>query len=100
MSTETVAILRAILNQIEDCIAKAKATIEPRVVPMEVDHTWYAMPETERMAYERMAQGPKEEDPKRKVVKYWPQLVSLGTLYARVQQYLNDVKGAGNGQGN
>lgn len=84
MSTETIAILRAVCDQIEDAIEHAKKTIEPKVIAGEEERNWRL-----RRAYE----GPSERDGKRDVWKYWPELVPLSLLHARVQGYMNDVQG-------
>lgn len=86
MSTETVAILRAIVHQIDDTITAAKKTIDPKVLSYEESQDWRAK---NRRTYE----GPQEADDKRRVTKHWPELEPLAELLARVQQYIVDVSG-------
>lgn len=89
MSTETTAILRAVCDQITDAITAAKLTIAPKVLSAEEVHDWG---NRDRRVY----QGPQEDDNKRRVVKYWPELQPLAVLHDRVQQYMRDVEGRAN----
>jgi hypothetical protein len=89
VSTETTAILRAICHQIDDAITRAKLTIEPKVISDEEVSDWRGNQYPNRRVFE----GPHEMDDKRKVHKYWPQLVPLAELHGRVQQYMVDVEG-------
>ena len=86
MTTETIALLSAISDQIDDCIEAAKKTIQPKVLSEEETRDW-------NYPNRRVYEGPHENDQKRRVVKYWPELVPLATLQHRVQFYIQELKG-------